>query len=50
MRKEPVELGFVCPQILSSTGGSTIMIVDRYDPVNLFEMVLKLNLRGSNPS
>jgi IS5 family transposase len=32
------------PANLTSTGGSTIMIVDRYDPVNLFEMVPKLKL------
>ena len=32
------------PANLNSTGDSTIMIVDRYDPINLFELVPKLKL------
>jgi IS5 family transposase len=43
VRKGPVELGFVCLQIPNSTG-VTLMIIDRYDPMNLFELVPKLEL------
>ena len=32
------------PANLNSTGDSTIMIVERYDPINLFELVPKLKL------
>ncbi len=35
-------VGFLCPK--SPTGPGIIMIVDSYDPINLFEMVPKLKL------
>src|SRR5215210_4326618 len=36
-------VGFLCAK--SPTGPEAIMIVDRYDPMNLFEMVPKLELQ-----
>ena len=44
MRKGPVELAFIRRRTLTQPEPDRAMIVDCYDPVNLFEMVPKLNL------